>query len=869
MFSQLMNKTLLTLIVFFSFHLSFGQICNPNGNLIIYSNYDGGILTINVDQDIPNLYIGISTYEPIQVDFTGPFVGNVAGVIYAGFNSAQGNNNCGLGDFTTSITGVPASIVSINAPQQPPPVGYTPAHGNGAGPWGGIMIGSAGACDTINDAGGVNTPDEIVFFFENAFSAELLQHYTQYQCWQNETVNVSDGGTCCIQPPQPEQGCDPNGNLVIYSNYEGGAFTVNVDQNIPNLKIGICSYEASQVTITGPFVGNITEVIYAGFNAPNNTSCGGNIPTTTITGVPASIVTIYNGSEGNNAISPFLGEPVIPGFPPLVNCITGAEGTCDGSNAGGGNSAPQIAQFFLQEFGAGTSLYAHHLSYGCFNANYNISDPGNCCLIAPTTPPNPIYTGGSTYDFIPQTSFDLCNGPITIDLSFYPVLFQPPTYPGYVWSDGTTGPVITITEPGTYSFTVGDYCHFTPETYLTDSFEVLPCCEQPEPPVLTGGATYCINDNILPLNAQGAPGGTINWYNNASLTTPVGNGNSFTPTTTTGTTTYFATVTIDGCESEASSAQVTINPLPVANITASSSGACEGETITLTSNAASGNTWSTGQTTQSIEVTTTGSYNLVVSQNGCESELEFVDVNFSPSVQFTISGPGQVCPGELVTLTASGGSAYIWSTGQTGESISFIATSNQTITVSTPLSICAIDGSYDLQVIATAPFSAGPDVIAEIETPFTLIAENPNDNISWSPAAPLSCDDCNTPNGVIEESTLFIATSTTAEGCIQRDSVFVFLNNNCRDIYIPNAFTPNNSEPNEEFCIVSNCIKSMTLQIFNRWGEIVFETNDLDECWNGGQNGYYLPDGIYNYRLRAVLFDNDAIERFGFVTLIR
>jgi gliding motility-associated-like protein len=175
--------------------------CNNNGNLIVYSNYDGGILTINVDQNIPNLKIGICTYEPIQVTFTGPFVGNITEVIYAGMNSNQNNNNCGQGNFTTSITGVPSSIVSISPPMNPPSVGYTPAHGNGAGPWGGLMIGAAGLCDTTVNAGGGNTPDEIIYYFLNATAATLRFHFTQYSCWLNETENISSGGNCCILPP--------------------------------------------------------------------------------------------------------------------------------------------------------------------------------------------------------------------------------------------------------------------------------------------------------------------------------------------------------------------------------------------------------------------------------------------------------------------------------------------------------------------------------------------------------------------------------------------------------------------------------------------------------------------------------------------
>lgn len=177
-----------------------GNTCDPNGNLVIYSNYDGGILTINVDQNIPDLRFGICTYEPIQVTFTGPFVGNITQVIYAGMNSNQNNNNCGLGNFTTSVTGVPAGIVTISPPMNPPQVGYTPLHGNGSGPWGGGLIGVAGLCDTTINAGGGNTPDEVVYYFLNATGGTLLYHQTQYACWVNETVNVSAGGNCCIIP---------------------------------------------------------------------------------------------------------------------------------------------------------------------------------------------------------------------------------------------------------------------------------------------------------------------------------------------------------------------------------------------------------------------------------------------------------------------------------------------------------------------------------------------------------------------------------------------------------------------------------------------------------------------------------------------
>jgi len=172
-------------------------ICNQNGNVVIYSNYDGGTLNINCDQNIPNLKIGICTYEPVIVNISGPFVGNVTEVLYAGFNSNQNNNHCGLGNITTSISGVNPAIVQILTA---PSLEYFPDHQNGQAYQSGIMVGVSGQCDTLYAAGGGNTPDEVVAYFLNAFNGNLRFHHTQYNCWLTEIYDLSDGGTCCTDP---------------------------------------------------------------------------------------------------------------------------------------------------------------------------------------------------------------------------------------------------------------------------------------------------------------------------------------------------------------------------------------------------------------------------------------------------------------------------------------------------------------------------------------------------------------------------------------------------------------------------------------------------------------------------------------------
>lgn len=186
-------KFLISLLVLFlaSKQTTYAQVCNNAGNLIIYSNYDGGIININVDVNIPNLKIGICTYEAAQVNISGTFSSNVTQVIYAGYNGS--NDNCSL-NFTTTVINAPvATATAINFY---PAVGaYSPYHGFGNS----NMVGCY-QCDTTVSSGGVNSPDEVVYYFTQQTGGVFRSHDTQYACWTNSTYNVSAGGNCCIVP---------------------------------------------------------------------------------------------------------------------------------------------------------------------------------------------------------------------------------------------------------------------------------------------------------------------------------------------------------------------------------------------------------------------------------------------------------------------------------------------------------------------------------------------------------------------------------------------------------------------------------------------------------------------------------------------
>src|ERR1051325_1100074 len=184
----------LLLFPFFASGLAEAQnFCNANGNEAIFSNYDGGVLHINVDQNIPNLKIGIVSYEDDSVIISGAFANNVTAVLYAGYYNS-GNVNCATNVGVKGVYGVSNSIVTIVAM---PTAGYTNSNG-----WPQIICNYS--CSTTTNQGGCNTPDQVVAYFNQQFgttNANVLFHFTQYNCWTtNSTYNISTGGNCCAMP---------------------------------------------------------------------------------------------------------------------------------------------------------------------------------------------------------------------------------------------------------------------------------------------------------------------------------------------------------------------------------------------------------------------------------------------------------------------------------------------------------------------------------------------------------------------------------------------------------------------------------------------------------------------------------------------
>ena len=157
--------------------ISFAQgICDTDASIIIFSNYDGGTLNINVDDNVPNLRIGVCSYQPVTVNLSGAYVGNVTGVVWAGF-SIEG----------TTVNGIDASLVEL---QEIPAATITDPDGF---PF--IICGYD--CDTTSLPSPCNTVEQVTHYFLSHFGGPLRYSQFQFDAWGSD-YTTGDGGNCCF-----------------------------------------------------------------------------------------------------------------------------------------------------------------------------------------------------------------------------------------------------------------------------------------------------------------------------------------------------------------------------------------------------------------------------------------------------------------------------------------------------------------------------------------------------------------------------------------------------------------------------------------------------------------------------------------------
>lgn len=145
-----------------------------------------------------------------------------------------------------------------------------------------------------------------------------------------------------------------------------------------------------------------------------------------------------------------------------------------------------------------------------------------------------------------------------------------------------------------------------------------------------------------------------------------------------------------------------------------------------------------------------------------------------------------------------------------------------------------------------------------------------SDNVTyfWTPSDDLDCPDCPTVFAAPDDDTEYSVTVTNDNGCTATDQTLVIVSGEFA-FFIPNAFSPNSDGNNDIFRAYGTEIERIQMKIFDRWGEILFVSNDLEVGWDGTFLGEDAPVGVYVYVVEVEFRNGREKLQSGSLSLIR
>lgn len=415
----------------------------------------------------------------------------------------------------------------------------------------------------------------------------------------------------------------------------------------------------------------------------------------------------------------------------------------------------------------------------------------------------------------------------------------------YLWSNNTTGNAIRVTNPGTYAVRVtAGACTYDDEIIVSQ--QLLPRFS------LGNDASICSNVSITLQPTPAIPNGNYLWNTNAT-----------TATLTVNTAGQYWLQGKDnlGC-SWRDTIQVAAKQLPNFNL-GKDTGICQQQTLLLNTQIPNANyLWSTGATSQSIIVSAAGIYWADVTKDGC-TYRDSLELSTKPLPVVNLGKDSTLCEGQTLLLNAANtGATYLWQDNSVQQNFTVNRAGEYNVMVN--LNGCTKRDTIKVDYNLKPRFTLGADkIICPGET--IVLQANPNNvtgiSFAWQNGSTLPVFSTNQPGLYVLAATNQCGTTT--------DSV-VLKDGTCK-IYVPNAFTPDANRINDIFKVLNTeAVTEFEFIVFNRWGQVVFQTKDKNQGWDGRMNLSEMPAGMYPWTLKyKEMGSNEARFLKGQVMMIR
>ncbi len=269
----------------------------------------------------------------------------------------------------------------------------------------------------------------------------------------------------------------------------------------------------------------------------------------------------------------------------------------------------------------------------------------------------------------------------------------------------------------------------------------------------------------------------------------------------------------------------------------------------------------------------------VISESGLCQVQGSINITFIPA-PVTQAGPDQViCHDGTTTIRGSGNGLLTWhptnlfaDPSQPVQTVNPVQTTTYWLQAVNETGCLAVrPDSITVTVLPVLMVDAGPDTIASIGQTIQLRGKgsDPGDLFLWTPSVGLSDQTLAEPMATITQDIIYVLRVTNAAGCTDTDSVKIRAFKG-PDIYVPSAFTPNGDGRNDLLrALPAGISRFLYFRVYNRWGQLVFQSSDYRIGWNGSINGQPSPSATFVWVAEALDYNGQRMIRKGTVTLIR
>ncbi|HTL10602.1 MAG TPA: gliding motility-associated C-terminal domain-containing protein, partial [Chitinophagaceae bacterium] len=405
---------------------------------------------------------------------------------------------------------------------------------------------------------------------------------------------------------------------------------------------------------------------------------------------------------------------------------------------------------------------------------------------------------------------------------------------------------------GTYSCTVTDSCGNQKTDELTVNYHT--------PWTLTAGSpiTKCAADTVLLPTTPGLH--SISWYPaNQVINMPAG-----LPGAIASTTTDYILTGKDQFECPVKDHWLlSIWPTPVISLGADTTICPEGSAVLVAPVGFSSYLWSTGLLSRQINTSMPGKYWVFATDDhGCHAS-DSIQVKTFTSPLPKIIGNTWICRGQPTELNAGNFSSYLWQDGSQQQFLTVSDTGYYHVSV-TDTHHCSAVADLHIATVQELPAHFLPPDTSVCAGFFTVISALRSYNkYVWSTGE--------TGASIkVSQAGRYQLKVMNEKGCVGVDSCLVVSKDCEAKIWFPNAFTPNGDGNNDIFRLkFPGHAANYHLEIFNRWGQRIFNSNDPSAGWNGDTSGQKQPAGVYIWMVHWSSLDGVAQQKKGSVVLIR